>query len=79
MVKSLTKIKEEIIRGIAIHLDVKRSEIVPKAHLVNDLGADSLDHIEICMAVEEIIERDIPDKEWNEVNTVNDIYKIAGC
>lgn len=68
-----------IQREIAILLGVKEEEVLPEAHLVNDLGADSLDHVEICMGVEEIIERSVADKDWDNVKTVADVYKIAGC
>jgi len=67
---------ENKINGIiAEQLSVKLEEITPKASFINDLGADSLDTVELIMALEEEFEIEIPDEEASEIKTVGDITK----
>ena len=48
-------------------------EVVPEASLMNDLGLDSLDHVELIMAIEEKFDFEIPDEEAEKIATVQDI------
>jgi len=60
------KVKEIIVE----RLGVDPSEITPQAHFVNDLGADSLDTVELVMAFEEEFGMEIPDEEAEKIQTV---------
>ncbi|MFA5858999.1 MAG: acyl carrier protein [Elusimicrobiota bacterium] len=60
------KVKEIIVE----QLGVKPEEVNPQAHFVNDLGADSLDTVELVMALEEEFGIEIPDEEAEKIATV---------
>jgi len=55
---------------IVEQLGVNASEVTPQAHFVNDLGADSLDTVELVMALEEEFDTEIPDEEAEKIQTV---------
>ena len=62
---------EERVRKIVIEqLGVKEEEVTPEASFVEDLGADSLDTVELVMALEEEFETEIPDEEAEKITTV---------
>ena len=62
---------EDQVRGIiAEQLGVKAEEIKNDASFVDDLGADSLDTVELVMALEEEFETEIPDEEAEKITTV---------
>jgi acyl carrier protein len=62
---------EEQVRGIiAEQLGLKADEIKNNASFVDDLGADSLDTVELVMALEEEFETEIPDEEAEKITTV---------
>lgn len=61
------------IRDIIVEqLDVKPEEVTPDARFVDDLGADSLDVVELIMRIEEELEIEIPDNEAEQLSTVAD-------
>ncbi len=61
------------IKGlISEHLDVDENKIVLEASFSDDLGADSLDIVELIMALEENFEIEIPDEDAEEILTVKD-------
>lgn len=57
---------------IVDQLGVEESEVTPEAHFIDDLGADSLDIVELIMALEEEFGLEIPDEEAEKIATVND-------
>ncbi|MBU3843844.1 MAG: acyl carrier protein [Candidatus Anaerobiospirillum pullicola] len=62
---------EERVKNIIVEmLGVKPEDVQPEASFVNDLGADSLDTVELVMALEEEFETEIPDEEAEKINTV---------
>jgi acyl carrier protein len=63
---------QDILMG---QLGVERAQITPEAGLMADLGADSLDMVEIAMAVEETFNLSIPDEEMEHVHTVGDLHE----
>ncbi len=64
---------EEKIKSIVVNqLGVEESAVVPKAKFIEDLGADSLDIVELVMAMEEAFGIDIPDEEAENIRTVSD-------
>ncbi len=65
---------EERVRNIIIEqLGVKPEEVTPRAHFVDDLGADSLDTVELVMALEEEFKFEIPDEDAERMRTVGDV------
>ncbi len=57
---------------IADQLGVSEEEIRPDSNFIEDLGADSLDIVELIMAMEEEFETEIPDEEAENIRTVGD-------
>lgn len=60
---------------IAEQLDVDEDSITPDANIQDDLGADSLDVVDLVMALEEEYEVEIPDEAVANIKTVGDIVK----
>ncbi len=64
---------EQKVKGIiAEQLGVSEDEIKPTSSFIEDLGADSLDIVELVMAMEEEFEVEIPDEEAENIKTVQD-------
>jgi len=63
-------IKDKVIAIIADQLDVDKESIETTASFVDDLGADSLDTVELVMALEEEFDIEIPDEEAEKIGTV---------
>ncbi|MFH2069907.1 MAG: acyl carrier protein [Elusimicrobiota bacterium] len=61
-----TRVKEIIVE----RLGVDPAEVTPQSHFINDLGADSLDTVELVMAFEEDFGMEIPDEEAEKITTV---------
>ncbi|OGW78162.1 MAG: acyl carrier protein [Omnitrophica bacterium GWA2_52_8] len=68
-------IQEKITEIIVEQLGVKAEEVVPEASFVDDLGADSLDTVELVMALEEEFGCEIPDEDAEKIQTVGDAVK----
>jgi acyl carrier protein len=66
-------LKDKVLKVIADKLDVDPDEIVPGASFVDDLGADSLDLVELIMTMEETFDIDIDDKDAEKIRTVKDV------
>ena len=65
-------IAERVIDIIVEQMDVTREECVPKASFIDDFGADSLDLVELIMAMEENFNVEIMDDELEKLRTVQD-------
>ncbi|MFO7985750.1 MAG: acyl carrier protein [Desulfatiglandaceae bacterium] len=68
----MAAIEEKIRKIISEQLDVSEEEVVPEASFVDDLGADSLDQVELIMAMEEEFDVSIPDEDAEKIATVQD-------
>lgn len=67
---------DEKIKSIVVEqLGVKPEEITPTASFIDDLGADSLDTVELVMAFEEEFAIEIPDEDAEKITTVGDAIK----
>jgi acyl carrier protein len=66
--------KKKIIDLIVEQLQVDESEVVPNASFTDDLGADSLDTVELIMAFEEAFDIEIPDEDAEKMTTVQDVF-----
>ena len=67
---SNSNIEDRVKKIIVDMLGVKPEAVVPEASFVDDLGADSLDTVELVMALEEEFETEIPDEDAEKINTV---------
>jgi acyl carrier protein len=65
-------VDEKVKDIIAKQLGVNRSEVTPEASFVEDLGADSLDTVELVMAFEEAFNIEIPDEDAEKITKVKD-------
>jgi acyl carrier protein len=65
-------IEDKVKKIIAEKLSVDLDEVVPEASFVDDLGADSLDLVELIMSMEEEFDVEIPDEEAEKLVTVGD-------
>lgn len=62
---------EESVKGIIVEqLGVNESDVTPDAHFIDDLGADSLDTVELVMKFEEDFDIEIPDEDAEKIQTV---------
>lgn len=68
-------IEDKVRKVISEKLGVDISEVVPEASLIDDLGADSLDIVELIMSMEETFDLDIPDEEAEKLMKVKDVIK----
>ncbi len=68
----MSTVDEKIVKIICEQLDVPEKDVVPEASFVDDLGADSLDQVELIMAMEEEFDVSIPDEDAEKIATVKD-------
>lgn len=68
----MAAVEEKLKQIIVEQLGVEESEVTPSASFVDDLGADSLDIVELVMAFEEAFELEIPDEDAEKIKTVKD-------
>lgn len=66
----MSTIEERVKKIVVEQLGVKEDEVKPESSFVDDLGADSLDTVELVMALEEEFETEIPDEQAEKITTV---------
>jgi acyl carrier protein len=67
---------EQRVKGIIVEqLGVKAEQVNPEAKFIEDLGADSLDTVELVMALEEEFGQEIPDEQAEKLQSVGDVIK----
>lgn len=66
----MSTVEERVKKIVVEQLGVKEDEVKSDASFVDDLGADSLDTVELVMALEEEFETEIPDEEAEKITTV---------
>lgn len=67
-------VEERVSEIIVEQLGVTKEEIVPEASFIDDLGADSLDIVELVMAMEEEFDIEIPDDDAEKIQTIADAF-----
>jgi acyl carrier protein len=68
--------KQQQLKDIIVeHLVVNADQVTPDAKFIEDLGADSLDTVELVMALEEEFGQEIPDEEAEKLQSVGDVIK----
>jgi acyl carrier protein len=65
------RVKEIIVEQLGVNPD----QVTPEAKFIEDLGADSLDTVELVMAFEEEVGAEIPDEDAEKLQTVGDVVK----
>ena len=68
-------VSEKVKKMIVDQLGVNESEVVPEAKFIDDLGADSLDIVELIMALEDEYGIEIPDEDAEKIETVGDAIR----
>ncbi len=68
----MSSIESRVIKMVAEQLGVKEEEVQVSSSFVEDLGADSLDTVELIMALEEEFDAEIPDEDAEKIATVED-------
>jgi acyl carrier protein len=71
----MSELDDKVINIIVEELGVEREKVVNDASFMEDLGADSLDTVELVMAFEKEFDVDIPDEEAEKLRTVGDALK----
>ena len=73
----MSDIADRIKKIVAEHLDVEAEKVTENASFIDDLGADSLDNVELVMAFEEEFDVEIPDDAAETIQTVGDAIKFV--
>ncbi len=73
----MSDIAESIKKIVVEHLDVDAEKVTEAASFIDDLGADSLDNVELVMAFEEEFDVEIPDDAAETIQTVGDAIKFV--
>jgi acyl carrier protein len=71
----MASIEDKVKSIIVDQLGISEDDVQPEASFIDDLGADSLDIVELVMAMEEYFEIEIPDEEAENIKTVGDAIK----
>jgi len=66
-------LEDRVLAIVVEQLGVSKDELVPEASFVDDLGADSLDIVELVMAMEEEFDIEIPDDDAEKIQTIKDV------
>jgi acyl carrier protein len=72
----VSSVTERVIDIVAEQLGVDREKVTPETHFINDLGADSLDTVELVMELEEEFDINIPDDAAEKIETVGQAIKF---
>jgi acyl carrier protein len=70
----IVEIKNRIVEIIANQLGIEEDDVTAEASVIDDLGADSLDVVELVMALEEEFDLEIPDEEAEKITNVQNIF-----
>jgi len=66
-------LEERVVKLVMEQLDVAKEQCVPEASFIDDLGADSLDLVELIMEMEEVFGVEIADEELEKIRTIKDV------
>ena len=74
----MSDVAERVKKIVVEHLGVEADKVTEAASFIDDLGADSLDNVELVMAFEEEFDIEIPDDAAEHIQTVGDAVKFIG-
>ena len=74
----MSDIADRVKKIVVEHLGVEEAKVIEGAKFIDDLGADSLDTVELVMAFEEEFSIEIPDDAAEKISTVGDAIKYIG-
>jgi acyl carrier protein len=69
--------EDRVAEIIVDQLGITKGEVVPEASFIDDLGADSLDIVELVMAMEETFDIEIPDDDAEKIQTIGDAFSYV--
>jgi acyl carrier protein len=70
----MAAVEERVAEIIIEQLGIAKAEVLPEASFIDDLGADSLDIVELVMAMEETFDIEIPDDDAEKIQTIGDAF-----
>lgn len=70
----MASVEERVTEIIIEQLGIAKAEVVPEASFIDDLGADSLDIVELVMAMEETFDIEIPDDDAEKIQRIGDAF-----
>ena len=73
----MSSVADKVKKIVVEQLGVSEDQVTPEAKFIEDLGADSLDQVELVMALEEDFGSDIPDEDAEKLTTVGDAIKYV--
>ena len=73
----MSSVADKVKKIVVEQLGVSEDQVTPEAKFIEDLGADSLDQVELVMALEEEFGSDIPDGDAEKLTTVGDAIKYV--
>jgi acyl carrier protein len=68
-------VQEKVIELVSNQMGVSAEKVTPETSFINDLGADSLDTVELIMELEDAFDMNIPDEDAEKIQTVGDAIK----
>lgn len=72
----MSDVANRVKKMVIEHLDVEEDKVIDNANFIDDLGADSLDNVELVMAFEEEFDIEIPEDAAESIQTVGDAIKF---